>query len=137
MIDKMKCIAWYILLPLGLLSSCKSTAVSSKQASAQDVHVTVGKPTSPDMPQQVSNRVLPSPKPERSVTLIIQYDRAIGDAGLLKAVRLFPAKLVHRYRIIPGMAIVVGESQVSQAKSYFKRIRGVLSVEQSQEAQLH
>lgn len=63
-------------------------------------------------------------------TLIIMYDREVGKDSLLKAVEEYGAELLYDYSIIPGVAIRIPEgSDIGEALSFFKKVKGVVSVE--------
>ncbi len=63
-------------------------------------------------------------------TLIIMYDAEIGKAPLAKAVSSYGAEIIYDYSIIPGMAIRIPEgTDIRRAISYFKNVKGVVSVE--------
>ena len=62
--------------------------------------------------------------------LIIMYDEEIGKEPLLKAVEAYGAELIYDYSIIPGIAIRLPEGKdIKEAIEYFKKVKGVVSVE--------
>ena len=62
--------------------------------------------------------------------LIIMYAEDIGKEPLLEAVRKYKAEILYDYSIIPGMAIKIPEgTNLEDAIKYFKRVKGVVSVE--------
>ena len=62
--------------------------------------------------------------------LIIMYDEEIGKEPLLAAVEAYGAELIYDYSIIPGIAIRIPEGKdIRDAINYFKKVRGVTTVE--------
>ena len=62
--------------------------------------------------------------------LIIMYDEEIGKEPLLAAVEAYGAELIYDYIIIPGIAIRIPEGKdIHDAIAYFKKVRGVTTVE--------
>ena len=63
--------------------------------------------------------------------LIIFYDAQTGSAPLLKAVKTSGASLIYEYKNLNGIAIrPSSKTKIEDAIAYFKKINGVLSVEQ-------
>jgi len=63
--------------------------------------------------------------------LIIFYDTQTGSAPLLKAVKTSGATLVYEYKNLYGIAIrPSSKTNIEDAIAYFKKVNGVLSVEQ-------
>jgi hypothetical protein len=61
----------------------------------------------------------------------IFYDAQIGSAPLLKAVKTSGATLVYEYKNLHGIAIrPSSKTNIEDTIAYFKKINGVLSVEQ-------
>ena len=69
--------------------------------------------------------------PEHSPTVfIVMYDKEIGKEPLLKAVKDSGCEVIYDYNIIPGMALrKPHDKTLEETMLYFKRIKGVLSVE--------
>lgn len=64
-----------------------------------------------------------------SRNLIIYYDPAVGNEGLLKAVAAYEAKLLYDYENLHGIAIQIPSTKsMDKATSHFKKIKGVVSV---------
>ena len=62
--------------------------------------------------------------------LIIMYDQETGKGPLLKAVKEYKAEVIYDYSIIPGMAIKKpDEKTLEETMLYFKKVKGVVSVE--------
>lgn len=62
--------------------------------------------------------------------LIIMYDEEIGKEPLLAAVEAYGAELIYDYSIIPGIAIRIPDGKdIHDAIAYFKKVRGVTTVE--------
>lgn len=74
---------------------------------------------------------------EAMENLIVYYDIAVGDATLMAATEEYGAKLLYRYKALKGIAIAVPKEKTQDAISYFKKVKGVLSVSVSQTHQLH
>lgn len=75
--------------------------------------------------QKISDDGQFSPK-----TLIISYDKEVGKGPLLKAIKDYGAEIIYDYSIIPGMAIRIPEGKdIHDAIDYFKKVKGVVSVE--------
>lgn len=65
--------------------------------------------------------------------LIIYYDATTGDEVLLNAVKEFGAELIYEYKTLKGIAIKVPENKsIDRAIAYFKKVKGVLSVNRDQ-----
>lgn len=63
-------------------------------------------------------------------TLIIMYAEDVGKEPLLQAIKKYKAEIVYDYSIIPGMAVKIPEgTNLEDAIHYFKRVKGVVSVE--------
>ncbi len=62
--------------------------------------------------------------------LIIMYSEDVGKEPLMKAVKEYNAEIIYDYSIIPGMAIKIPDgSDIKEAISYFRAVKGVVSVE--------
>ena len=86
---------------------------------------------SPNTPTQ--STAIPSQQQAQDTTgnLIIFYDAQIGSAPLLKAVKTSGASLIYEYKNLNGIAIrPSAKTNIQDAIAYFKKINGVLSVEQ-------
>ena len=58
------------------------------------------------------------------------YDQETGKGPLLKAVKEYKAEVIYDYSIIPGMAIKKpDEKTLEETMLYFKKVKGVVSVE--------
>lgn len=68
----------------------------------------------------------------RKGTLIIFYDKEVGNVPLMAAVDEHGAKLVYEYKSLHGIAISLpkGEETIEEMIQRFKSVDGVLSVEQ-------
>lgn len=65
-----------------------------------------------------------------STTLIIIVDEEIGKEALLQAIEAYGAELKYNYRIIPGVAIRKPDDKtLEETMEYFKKVKGVISVE--------
>lgn len=74
---------------------------------------------------------------EAGFTLIIMYDRAVGNKPLLKAIKKYDAKIIYLYKNFHGAAISVSKNHTeTEAINYFKKVKGVLSVEKDRQLQL-
>ena len=76
---------------------------------------------------------IPSQQQAQDTTgnLIIFYDDQTGSAPLLKAVKTSGATLVYEYKNLYGIAIrLSSKTNIEDTIAYFKKINGVLSVEQ-------
>lgn len=63
-------------------------------------------------------------------TLIIMVDAEVGKEPLRKAIEKYGATIIYDYSIIPGMAIRIPDDKtLEEAIVYFKKVRGVVSVE--------
>ncbi|MDE6151920.1 MAG: DUF1294 domain-containing protein, partial [Prevotella sp.] len=61
---------------------------------------------------------------------LLMYDKEIGKGPLLEAVGTYRAEIVCDYDIIPGMAIrKPADSTLEEAMEYFRKVKGVVSVE--------
>ncbi|MBF1278748.1 MAG: hypothetical protein HXM87_10100 [Neisseria sp.] len=81
----------------------------------------------------VQSTVIPSQQQAQDTTgnLIIFYDAQTGSAPLLKAVKISGATLVYEYKNLHGIAIrPSSKTNIEDTIAYFKKINGVLSVEQ-------
>ncbi len=86
---------------------------------------------SPSTPTQ--STAIPSQQRAQDTTgnLIIFYDVQTGSAPLLKAVKTSGATLVYKYNNLHGIAIrPSSKTNIEDAITYFKKVNGVLSVEQ-------
>lgn len=86
---------------------------------------------SPSIPAQ--STAIPSQQQTQDTTgnLIIFYDIQTGSAPLLKAVKTSGATLVNEYKNLNGIAIrPSSKTKIEDAITYFKKVNGVLSVEQ-------
>lgn len=62
--------------------------------------------------------------------LIILYDKEIGEAYLLNAVKEYGAELLYSYSIIPGIAIKIPDgTDILRAIAFFSEVKGVTAVE--------
>ena len=76
---------------------------------------------------------IPSQQKAQDTTgnLIIFYDTQTGSAPLLKAVKASGASLIYEYKNLNGIAIrPSSKTKIEDAIAYFKKVNGVLSVEQ-------
>ena len=65
--------------------------------------------------------------------LLIMYDEKIGKEPLLAAIEEYNAEIIYDYTIIPGMAIKIPEgADIHEAMEFFKKVKGVVSVERDQ-----
>ena len=81
----------------------------------------------------VQSTVIPSQQQAQDTTgnLIIFYDAQTGSAPLLKAVKTSGASLIYEYKNLNGIAIrPSSKTKIKDAIAYFKKVNGVLSVEQ-------
>lgn len=81
----------------------------------------------------VQSTATPSQQQVQDTTgnLIIFYDAQIGSAPLLKAVKASGASLIYEYKNLHGIAIrPSSKTNIEDAIAYFKKVNGVLSVEQ-------
>ncbi|KZC86155.1 putative lipoprotein [Neisseria flavescens] len=86
---------------------------------------------SPSIPTQ--STAIPSQQQSQDNTgnLIIFYDAQIGSAPLLKVVKASGASLIYEYKNLHGIAIrPSSKTNIEDAIAYFKKVNGVLSVEQ-------
>lgn len=86
---------------------------------------------SPSIPTQ--STAIPSQQQAQDNTgnLIIFYDAQIGSAPLLKVVKASGASLIYEYKNLHGIAIrPSSKTNIEDAIAYFKKVNGVLSVEQ-------
>lgn len=86
---------------------------------------------SPSTPTQLT--AIPSQQQAQDTTgnLIIFYDAQIGSAPLLKAVKTSGTTLIYEYKNLHGIAIrPSSKTNIEDAIAYFKKVNGVLSVEQ-------
>ncbi len=85
----------------------------------------------PSIPAQ--STAIPSQQQAQDNTgnLIIFYDAQTGSAPLLKAVKVSGVTLVYEYKNLNGIAIrPSSKTKIEDAITYFKKVNGVLSVEQ-------
>lgn len=76
---------------------------------------------------------IPSQQQAQDTTgnLIIFYDAQTGSAPLLKAVKASGASLIYEYKNLHGIAIrPSSKTKIEETIAYFKKVNGVLSVEQ-------
>ena len=102
-----------LLLPIILLAACQSTApvAPAAQSSLQ--------PPQSTAPQYTER------------TLIVFYDPETGSGPLLQAVKDYGAEVGYQYKNLNGIAIrPSSKTKIEDAIAYFKKINGVLSVEQ-------
>ncbi len=86
---------------------------------------------SPSIPTQ--STAIPSQQQAQDNTgnLIIFYDAQIGSAPLLKVVKASGASLIYEYKNLNGITIrPSSKTNIEDAIAYFKKVNGVLSVEQ-------
>lgn len=70
--------------------------------------------------------------------LIIFYDSTIGNKPLLKAVKKYGSKLIYQYRNFHGVAVTIPPRFTTpQAIEYYKKVKGVLNVEEDRKMQLN
>ena len=75
-------------------------------------------------------RIDDNPQDVSPDTLIIMYDPEVGKEPLFAAVKEYGAEIKYDYSIIPGIAIKLPEGKdIHQAISFFKKVKGVTSVE--------
>ena len=69
--------------------------------------------------------------PEHSPSvLIVMCDKETGKKPLLKAIKEYKAEIIYDYSIIPGMAIKKPDDKsLEETLQYFKKVKGVVSVE--------
>ncbi len=78
--------------------------------------------------RQLGNQELYAPH-----TLIIMYDGKDGKKNLMKAVKAYGATVIYDYKIINGIAISLPEDRdLHQARAWFQKVKGVLSVNYDQ-----
>ncbi len=66
-----------------------------------------------------------------SPVLIIFYDVKTGDQALLRAAQEYKAKVVYQYHELHGIAVAIPvTATMEEAKRFFAKVPGVLSVEQ-------
>lgn len=71
-------------------------------------------------------------------TLIIFYDKIVGNKPLLRAVKKYNANLLYVYKNFNGVAISLPSSiKEATAINYFKQIKGVLSVQRDKQLKLN
>ena len=86
---------------------------------------------SPSTPAQSTATSSQQQAQDTTGNLIIFYDAQIGSAPLLKAVKISGATLVYEYKNLHGIAIrPSSKTNIEDAIAYFKKVNGVLSVEQ-------
>ena len=65
--------------------------------------------------------------------LLILYDSIVGKKPLMKAIEKVKAKVIYEYHFIHGMAICKSEEMtLEESMAYFRKVKGVLSVEYDQ-----
>ena len=69
--------------------------------------------------------------PEHSPSVfLVMYDSEIGKESLLKAINDYKAEVIYDYSIINGMALKKpNDKSLEGTMSYFKKVKGVVSVE--------
>ena len=78
---------------------------------------------SPSIPAQQAH--------DNTGNLIIFYNAQTGSEPLLKAVKASGASLIYEYKNLNGIAIrPSSKTKIEDAIAYFKKVNGVLSVEQ-------
>ncbi len=106
-----------------LLIGCKTKKEASESPSivAEEVFKDTG--TKPHQPMHKFNEAY-SP-----TTLIIMVDSLVGKEPLRQAIKEYGATLIYDYTIIPGVAIRIPEgTTLEQGIAYFRKVRGVVSV---------
>ncbi len=69
--------------------------------------------------------------------LIIYYSPDTGNKGLIEAAKKYGSKILYVYKNINGIAVTVPKSKtVPEAMKYYKKVNGVLSVNQDRKMQL-
>lgn len=69
--------------------------------------------------------------------LIIFYDNTVGNKPLLKAAKKYGSKLIYQYRNFHGVAVTIPSRYTTpQAIEYYKKVKGVLTVEEDRKMQL-
>lgn len=78
----------------------------------------------------VSHRYVPEHSPS---TFLVMYDEAIGKEPLLKAIKDYGVEIIYDYHIINGMALKKPDDKsLEETMEYFKKVKGVVSVEYDQ-----
>lgn len=78
-------------------------------------------------PDFQSHQYVPEHSPD---VFLIMYDAEIGKEPLLKAIKEYKCEIVYDYRIINGMALKKADDKsLEETMRYFKKIKGVVSVE--------
>lgn len=68
-------------------------------------------------------------KSHSSNTLIIFYDKEIGNKPLMQAVKNQGATIIYKYANLNGIAIKLPEGKnVDDAKAHFEKVKGVIQV---------
>lgn len=117
---------WKHLFVIAVVAMLLGACGSSKKASMPMATIGPAERTG----QAESNDVNPR-------VLIIFYDSAEGPKPLLKAVKERRCEVIYEYKILKGMAISLPEGANPQAeRSYFRKVKGVLSVEFDRKMQL-
>lgn len=97
------------LVAIVLLASCRAKHTVELSAPVQGQHI----------------------EPEHSPDVfLVMYDAAVGKAPLQKAIKSYGCEVVYDYKIINGMALKKpGAKSLEETVQYFRRVRGVLTVE--------
>ena len=78
-------------------------------------------------PDFQSRQYVPEHSPD---VFLVMYDAEIGKEPLLKAINEYKCEIVYDYRIINGMALKKADDKsLEETMRYFKKIKGVVSVE--------
>ena len=78
-------------------------------------------------PDFQSRQYVPEHSPD---VFLVMYDAEIGKEPLLKAIKEYKCEIVYDYRIINGMALKKADDKsLEETMRYFKKIKGVVSVE--------
>lgn len=78
-------------------------------------------------PDFQSHQYVPEHSPD---VFLVMYDAEIGKEPLLKAIKEYKCEIVYDYRIINGMALKKADDKsLEETMRYFKKIKGVVSVE--------
>ena len=75
----------------------------------------------------VKKDILPEHSPN---VFLLMYDSEVGKEPLMKAIKEYKCEIVYDYGIINGMALKKPEDKtLEEAMQYFKKVKGVVSVE--------
>lgn len=85
-------------------------------------------------PEVIAKPIIKPPvESEVSKTLIIYYDKEIGNTYLLKAAEEYGATIIYRYNALHGLSLRIPDGKsVTGAITYFKKVKGVTSVHRNQ-----